>query len=147
MTALEQAFAAGSCGSSAEVASYNGKEDGGRFDMKLIFALALVIGAGCAAAKDYCPRVPEPKVEHDAWYIPEAAFTKQAANKALKELSGQVNDGVSGRDFLIENDLTMIKGYLYRAYLAEHEKAFGSEDSDLKREFCEFLKTKAFVVH
>ena len=115
--------------------------------MKLIFALALIIGFGCAAAKDYCPRMPEPKKEGDPWHIPEAAFTKEAANKALKELSAQVNEGVSGRDFLIENDLTMIKGYLYRAYLTEHEKAFGSEDTNLQKEFCEFLKTQAITVH
>jgi len=115
--------------------------------MKVIFGLALIIGVGCAAAKDYCPRLPEPKKEGAPWYIPEAAFTKEAADKALKDLSAQVNDGVTGRDFLIENDLLMIKGYLYRAYLAEHEKTFGSEDTDLKREFCEFLKTKAITEH
>ena len=115
--------------------------------MKAIFALALIIGLGTAAAKDYCPRMPEPKKEGDPWYIPESAFTKAAADKALTELSSQVNEGVSGRDFLVDNDLIMIKGYLYRAYLAEHEKAFGSEDTDLKKEFCEFLRTKAIKVH
>jgi hypothetical protein len=79
--------------------------------------------------------------------VPEAAFTKEAADKALKKLGDQVDGGVSGRDFLVHNDLIMIKGYLYRAYLQEHEKAFGSEDLDLKKEFCDFLKAKAYVEH
>jgi len=113
----------------------------------LIYALAMIIGFGCAAAKDYCPQMPKAKKEGDTWYIPEAAFTKEAANKALKDLSTQINEGVSGRDFLIEDDLNMIKGYLYRAYLAQHEKDSGSEDADLKKEFCDFLKTEAYVHH
>jgi hypothetical protein len=41
----------------------------------------------------------------------------------------------------------MIKGYLYRAYLEEHEKSFGSEDPELKKEFCDFLRTEAYVQH
>jgi hypothetical protein len=41
----------------------------------------------------------------------------------------------------------MVKGCLYRAHLAQHEKDFGSEDADLKQEFCNFLMTKAYVDH
>jgi hypothetical protein len=111
------------------------------------FVVVMIVGLGSAAAKDYCPKMPEPKKEGDPWYIPEAAFTKEAADKALKDLSAQVDGGVSGRDFEVDNDLKMIKGYLYRAYLAEHQKAFGSEDLNLKREFCDFLKTEAYVEH
>ncbi|MBI5007587.1 MAG: hypothetical protein HZB95_10775 [Nitrosomonadales bacterium] len=91
--------------------------------------------------------MPKPKTEEDAWYIPESAFTKKAANEALKELSNQVNNGVKGRDFLIENELKIIKGHLYLAYLAEHKKEFGKEDDDLRDEFCRFLRTEAYVSH
>jgi hypothetical protein len=58
--------------------------------VKLICALALVLAFGSAAAKDYCPRMPEPKKEGDVWYMPESSFTKEAANKALKELSDRL---------------------------------------------------------
>lgn len=113
----------------------------------LICTLAVSLSFGCAVAKDYCPKVPESQKEEGPWHIPESAFTKEAANKALKDLSAQVNEGVRGRDFLIENDLNMIKGYLYRAYLAQHEKDFGSEDAELTKEFCDFLKAQAYVNH
>ena len=91
--------------------------------------------------------MPKAEKEGDPWFTPESAFTKEAANKALKELSGQVNTGVTGRDFLIENELKMIKGYLYRAYLAEHEKGFGKEDPLLRADFCRFLSQEAYVAH
>jgi hypothetical protein len=125
-----------------------GQQEGTTMRPIQIFALSMIIGFACTAvAKDYCPKVPEAKKERDPWHITESAFTKEAANKALKELSAQINEGVSGRDFLIEDDLNMIKGYLYRAYLAQHEKDFNSEDADLKKEFCDFLKTQAYVHH
>jgi|SRR5271170_1022608 hypothetical protein len=114
----------------------------------ILCLVIMILGFGCASAKNYCPATPQPKKEGDLWYIPEAAFTKDAADKAMKDLSIQTGGDVGGRDFFqVDNDLIMIKGYLYRAYLAEHEKAFGSEDLDLKKEFCDFLKTKAHISH
>jgi len=113
----------------------------------IYFAPVITLTFGCATAKDYCPSMPKPKKESDTWYIPETAFTKEAADKALKDLGSQVDGGVSGKDFNVDNDLKMIKGYLYRAYLAEHEKSFGSEDTELRNEFCTFLKTEAYVAH
>ena len=120
-------------------------------EMKFLTALAcvavLVFGHGPVLAKDNCPPMPKAENEGDPWYIPESAFTKEAANKALKELSNQVNAGVKGRDFLIDNELKMIKGYLYRAYLEEHKRAFGEEDSMLREEFCRFIRDEAYVSH
>jgi len=119
--------------------------------MRILTALACVLvlafGHVAAFAKDYCPPMPKAAKEGDPWYIPESAFTKEEANKALKNLSNQVNAGVKGRDFLIENDLKMIKGYLYRAYLAEHKKAFGEEDKILREDFCRFIREEAYVAH
>lgn len=91
--------------------------------------------------------MPEPQKEGDRWFIPESAFTKEAANKALRELTSQVNKGVTGRDFLVDNEFKMIKSHLYLVYLAEHEKQFGREDSSLREEFCSFLHEEAFVSH
>jgi hypothetical protein len=46
----------------------------------------MVIGFACTVvAKDYCPKMSEAKKEGDPWHITESAFTKEAANKALKE--------------------------------------------------------------
>ena len=113
----------------------------------ILSVLAMTVVVGSAAAKTYCTPMPEPKKESDTWFIPETAFTKEAAAKALKDLNDQVTD-VSGQDLDgADNALIMIKGYLYRAHLAQHEKDFGSEDVELKKEFCEFLKKKAFVHH
>lgn len=115
------------------------------------FYLLAALGLGCcvANAKDYCP--PQPKSESEeegaAWYIPEAAFTKEAANKALQNLSTQINKGVKGRDFLVDNELRMIKGYLFVSYLAEHKREFGTLDVSLRNDFCEFLRNEAFVSH
>jgi hypothetical protein len=50
-------------------------------------------------------------------------------------------------DFLVDNELRMIKGYLYRTYLAEYEKEFGKEDTHLREEFCRFLRKDAAVSH
>ncbi len=91
--------------------------------------------------------MPKPEKGSDTWYIPETAFTKESATKALKELSAQIDGGVTGRDFGVDNDLRMIKGYMYLAHLAEHEKAFGSDDVELKKEFCNFLKSEAYISH
>src|SRR6266446_5267795 len=90
---------------------------------------------------------PENEGEGGAWYIPESAFTKEAANKALQNLSTQINKGVKGRDFLIDNDLKMIKGYLFISYLEEHKREFGTNDVSLKNQFCKFLRNEAFVSH
>lgn len=111
------------------------------------FLIALFFGTSVVYAGDYCKQMPEPKKEGDTWYIPETAFTKEAANKALKNLIDQVNNGVEGRDFLVENELKMIKGYLYRAYLEEYKKEFGTEDQILINEFCKFIIEEAFITH
>jgi len=85
-------------------------------------------------------------LEAAPWYIPESAFTKEAANTALANLQSQVNGGVAGRDFMVNNDLRMIKGYLYLSYLEEHKKQFGEVDTVLRGQFCSFLK-EAIVEH
>jgi len=119
--------------------------------MRSLAAITLAITMGflfvTANAEDYCPPMPKADSERDAWHIPESAFTKEAANKALKNLNDQVNAGAKGRDFLVGNDLKMIKGYLYRAYLEEHKRAFGEDDKELLKEFCRFLREEAFVEH
>jgi hypothetical protein len=79
--------------------------------MKLLAAcclLALFLIPNTVNAKNYCRPMPEPQKEGDRWFIPESAFTKEAANKALRELTSQVNKGVTGRDFLVDNEFKMI---------------------------------------
>ena len=111
-----------------------------------LFAM-LLFAHSAAFAQDYCPPMPKAEKESATWFIPESAFTQKAANKALKEISSQVNNGVKGKDFLIENDLKMIKGYLYLSYLAEHKREFGAEDKALRDEFCKFISQEAYVSH
>ena len=111
----------------------------------IVFVVSQIVNAD--APNQYCKSMPKAEKEGDAWYIPESAFTKENALKALKELESQINDGVSGRDFMIENELVMIKGHLYLAYLAEYKKEFGEEDVYLKEDFCKFIKNEAYVRH
>ena len=119
--------------------------------MKKVAAYAilplLLLSHLVADAKDYCSPQPKAKSESDTWYIPESAFTKAAANKALQNLTTQVNHGVKGLDFMIETDLVMIKGYLYLSYIAQHKKQFGKDDPELIRQFCVFLAKDAYVSH
>ena len=53
----------------------------------LNFFLLTLLSLGCAMAHDYCPAMPKPKKEGGPWYIPESAFTKEAATKAIKDLN------------------------------------------------------------
>lgn len=115
--------------------------------MKSRIIFVFIVLSNSALAKDYCPGMPEAVKEGDPWYMPESEFTKDAANKAIKELSSQINYGVEGRDFMINNQLTIIKGHLYLAYLAEHKKQFGKDDSILVSEFCKFMREEARVYH
>jgi hypothetical protein len=101
-----------------------------------------------AVAADYCPSMPKAEKEADLWYIPESAFTKEEANKALVELKSQVNNDWNGADYQnVENRLKMIKGYLFRVYLDGYKKQSGEEDKNLKEEFCRFIRNEAFVSH
>jgi hypothetical protein len=108
--------------------------------------LTCMVYATLALPKDYCPPMPEAEKEGDRWNIPETAFTREAANEALTKLNAQVNGGVTG-DLLGENEMTIVRGYLYRAYLAEYEKQFGKEDSELRAQFCAFMVESAYVSH
>ncbi len=92
--------------------------------------------------------MPEPVKEGDPWYIPESAFTKEEANKALEALKSQINTDWKGADFPnVENHLKMVKGYLYRVYLDGYKKQSGEDDKMLKSEFCRFLREEAVVSH
>lgn len=110
--------------------------------------LSVLLLGQSAVAADYCPPMLKAEKEGDPWYIPESAFTKEEANKAIKELQSQVNTGWNGADFLnVENRLKMIKSYLFRVYLDGYKKQFGEDDKTLKEEFCRFIREEAFVSH
>jgi hypothetical protein len=111
------------------------------------FLFVLFLGQA-AAGGDYCPTMPKPEKEGDTWYISESAFTKEEANKALKELQAQINTEWNGADFIyVKNPLKMVKGYLFRVYLDGYKKEFGEDDKSLKEEFCRFIRDEAFVSH
>ena len=104
--------------------------------------------ADCVSAADYCPPMKKAEKEGDPWYIPESAFTKEKANKALRELQSQANRGWHGEDWPnVQNQLKMVKGYLFRVYLDGYRKQSGEDDKLLKEEFCKFIREEAFVSH
>lgn len=111
----------------------------------LIFALCLAWAP--VHAGTYCTPMPKPKAEGDTWYIPEEAFTKEEAMKALKGLEALVSQGWEDRDFDAHNLPVRVRGYLYRSYLDEYRKKNGKDDKYVKEAFCEFLRKEAFVSH
>ncbi len=119
--------------------------------MKLLFMacfLSVLLMGQSVVAGDYCPPIPKPEKEGDRWYIPESAFTKEEANKAINELQSQVNTEWNGTDFQnVENRLKMIKGYLFRVYLDGYKKKSGQDDKILREEFCRFLRKEGFISH
>ncbi len=89
-----------------------------------------------------------PEKGKDTWWIPEEGFTKSEFNESIAELNNLSKNGSNGRDFIeIENYLVMIRGYLYKDFLASHKKEFGEDNKYLMEDFCNFLKTEAFYHH
>ena len=82
------------------------------------------------------------------WIIKEEHFTEQRALKAAQQLEEFVTSGTEGIDWVsIENDLTMVRGYLFRDYLRWYASAFGHPDADVLAEFCEFVVKEGRVKH
>ena len=119
--------------------------------MKPVIACCLfvvVLFAASISAGEYCPPMKKAEKEGDPWYIPESAFTKAAATKALRDLQSQVNRRWNGEDWIeVENQLKMVKGHLFRVYLDGYKKQSGEDDKLLKEEFCKFLREEGFVSH
>jgi len=109
-----------------------------RLSIFLVFLLcSFSVAADCIPEKD-----------GSTGWIPEEEFTKSKFNESTAELNKLSRDGSSGRDFIeIENYLVMIRGYLYKDFIASHKKEFGEDNKYLMDDFCEFLKTKAFYHH
>jgi hypothetical protein len=114
--------------------------------LTLILLIPLILQPAVAA--DYCPPMPKPEKEGDSWYIPESAFSKEEANKALNQLQSEINTEWNGADFVaVENRLKMIKGYLFRLHLEGYRKQFGRDDKLLLEEFCRFIREQAYISH
>ncbi len=95
-------------------------------------------------AGESCPDIKQ----SGTWSIPESAFTREEANRALKALDSQVNTAWEGAEWgNVENHLKRIKGYLYKVYLDGYRQEFGTADSPLRERFCKFLENEAFLEH
>ena len=117
-------------------------------NMKRIFQL-LILSWVLAPAVLFAqgPVCPGVRVEGSR-AIPETAFTREEAGRSLRILNELTRDGAKGADWdIVENNLKMVKGYLYKVFLDAHKAELGKEDSVLKQQFCEFLKTEAFLQH
>ncbi len=94
-------------------------------------------------AGELCPDIKQ----SGTWSIPENAFTREEANRALKALDSRVNEEWGSDWGSVENHLKRIKGYLYKVYLDGYKQEFGTEDPLLTEEFCKFLENEAFIEH
>ena len=89
--------------------------------------------------------------------ISEESFTKERAQNSLKYLSKYIEKTKSSErppdpeDMMeVENELIMIKGYIYKQILStnssEH-KIYKNQKKYLKSEFCNFIQNEAHVRH
>ena len=75
------------------------------------------------------------------WPLPEKAFTKQRANKALKALEEFTKNGAMSADYVkVENELMFIKGYMLKTFL-------NPKDNSMLKEYCSFIENEAYVKH
>ena len=112
-----------------------------RFKIVLVFVPMVILCTSSgvpAQGNSLCPAVTSEGEGH--WPIPETAFTRAEAVKALDSLNEFVRSDEPQADFVaIENHLLFVKGYLFKSY-AER----GAVDTE---SFCEFVKDEAYVRH
>ena len=84
------------------------------------------------------------------WPIPEQAFTIDRASKELDNLKTLLDKQILGIDdfeSLKHNTYVYVEGYLRKKLIHELEAAESSSVNLAKKQFCEFLKAKAYVMH
>ncbi len=109
-----------------------------------------------SSASELCG--PIQSIGEGHWPIREASFTKENAERAVKELGQIVSDLEKGdmylvkkysldRESLLENNYLLIKGYSMKS-LVEKTIDENKELSEVyKKDFCLFLKNEAMVRH
>ena len=108
--------------------------------MKIIITLLLItLSSAVFSEETLCKRVESKGEGH--WPLPENAFTKERANKALKTLGKFTKNGSMGTDYVkVENELMFIKGYMLKTFLDPKDKV-------MLKEYCTFIETEAYVKH
>ena len=108
--------------------------------MKTIITFLLItFSLSIYAEETFCKKIESRGEGH--WPLPEKAFTKERANKALKSLKEFTKNGSMGDDYVkVENELMFIKGYMLKIFL-------NPKDKTMLKEFCSFIENEAYVKH
>ena len=108
--------------------------------MKTIISLIIITFSLNAFGEEaLCKKVESRGEGH--WPLPEKAFTKERANKALKKLEKFTNHSLKGADYInVENELMFIKGYMLKKFTIPKDKT-------MVKEYCTFIENEAYVKH
>ena len=116
------------------------KQEDGRNHMRNIVGLMILLFAVSVNAEEtLCPA--STTTGEGNWPIPESAFTKQEALKAIEILKDFVSTGSPDSDYInLENPQIMLRGYLLKLFATP-------SDIVSVKEFCEFMQKEAYVRH
>jgi hypothetical protein len=108
--------------------------------MKIIISLLIItFSLNVFGQEALCKKIESQGEGH--WPIPEEAFTKERAQKALKTLEDFTAHGSMGADYVkAENELMFIKGYMLKTFLDPKDKV-------MLNEYCAFIENEAYVRH
>lgn len=116
--------------------------------MKLLLLLSIILfSCNTFASGAICPEIKSKGEGH--WPLSEDSFTGEAADKAIKDLSGLVNMNIIEADDFIskqENAFIIIKGFMLMKQISEYEKT-GKKSYFARKQFCDFIKNEAHVWH
>ena len=108
--------------------------------MKTIIIILLISFSHSIYAEKTLCKIAESRGEGH-WPLPEEAFTKERANKALKKLGKFTNQGLMGGDYVnVENELMFIKGYMLKKFT-------DPKDKTMVNMYCSFIENEAHVIH
>ena len=108
--------------------------------MKTIITILLITLSSSVFSEETLCKVVESRGEGH-WPLPEKAFTKERANKALKALEKFTNHGLMGADYInVENELMFIKGYMLKKFTDPNDKT-------MVNMYCSFIENEAHVIH
>ena len=84
------------------------------------------------------------------WPIPEEAFTKENSLKEINKLKAMLNTKaiyIEDMESIKHNAFVIFEGYILKKRIIELQAENSDSVAMAKREFCNFLKIKAYTSH
>lgn len=113
--------------------------------LHLFIALMMGITSLAQASEKLC--VPVKSSGEGHWPIPEKAFSKENALTGLKELDALLEEKENYIEEDMHNAFVMIEGYILKKHISELKAENSDQVNHATRDFCYFLKNKAYISH